>query len=527
MSAHLSKQAVESAIDHLVRFGDTDIFPHLIELRFFSDMRDELVEKIQQIDLNSFSPTGSVEVLAPKSRYGFRVAHQLPYLDTIFFTAAVIEVGAELEQLKVSDSDFGPFAYRFKDQGDGSIFEVGHTFKDWIEWQIDYEADSTFDQVIFTDIADFYQRIYFHRIENVLRTASPNQKVINLIERVIKAIRAKQSYGIPVGCTASRLIAEAVLTDFDHHILSEEYPYTRFVDDMRIYIEEDEDPYSVLAVVAETLASEGLTLNAQKTRVLDREEYRTFLEEEATDTFEKAEQDAFNILVRSIYFDEDEPSEEELEQLRALNLVGMLEEQLEREQWDFGKIRAIFRALRLTERADCVEYIVENFEHLLSFIRDIVLLFDALKDKVNFEEFRFGDEVLKCLSSGAGHSVPAIRAWLIELYIRKIIPTTPRKLRHVERLTELDGRQIILAQASINNVAYFRQNKTKISQFSEFELNALLLGASCLPKDEFEIWIRAAKSRLSGSLSDIKKLYCDWVISKHEKFDEVVGSLND
>jgi len=48
--------------------------------------------------------------------------------------------------------------------------------------------------VIFTDIADFYQRIYLHRIENTLDSATANKGVKRFIEKIIKQVRSKQSY---------------------------------------------------------------------------------------------------------------------------------------------------------------------------------------------------------------------------------------------------------------------------------------------------------------------------------------------
>ncbi|MEV4610794.1 RNA-directed DNA polymerase [Neorhizobium sp. LMR1-1-1.1] len=129
---------------------------------------------------------------------------------------------------------------------------------------------------------------------------------MRLIEGIIKKIRAKQSYGIPVGGTASRLIAEAILSDFDHSMEAEEYHFSRFVDDIRIYVKNGESPYRALSLVAETLLSEGLTLNAQKTKVLNKEAYIKLLEAEGDDTFESSEKEALDALADLIYFEEED-----------------------------------------------------------------------------------------------------------------------------------------------------------------------------------------------------------------------------
>jgi hypothetical protein len=74
---HLSKISVETAIRHIRRYGDTDIFPNIPELAFFGDKLQEVAEELILLDLDSFNPSGAIEALAPKSRYGFRIAHQL------------------------------------------------------------------------------------------------------------------------------------------------------------------------------------------------------------------------------------------------------------------------------------------------------------------------------------------------------------------------------------------------------------------------------------------------------------------
>jgi hypothetical protein len=306
MAEYIEAECIEQAILHITRYGDTDIFPHLIELAFLSEKKTEVVGTISTYDVNNFKPSHSVEALAPKSRYGFRIANQLMFLDCLMFTAAVIAIAEDLENIKGPVTSLGAFAYRYEKKEAGSIFLEGRTYRDWLGAQSTYAESEEFDEVIFTDIADFYQRIYFHRIENMLRSSTSKKPLVRLIEGIIKKIRAKQSYGIPVGGTASRLIAEAILSDFDHSMEAEEYHFSRFVDDIRIYVKNGESPYRALSLVAETLLSEGLTLNAQKTKVLNKEAYIKLLEAEGDDTFESSEKEALDALADLIYFEEED-----------------------------------------------------------------------------------------------------------------------------------------------------------------------------------------------------------------------------
>ena len=46
MAYRLPKQAILCAIRHLSRFGDTDVFPHLPEIRFLSETEPSVIDEL-------------------------------------------------------------------------------------------------------------------------------------------------------------------------------------------------------------------------------------------------------------------------------------------------------------------------------------------------------------------------------------------------------------------------------------------------------------------------------------------------
>jgi hypothetical protein len=324
VATYLTEAALRRAVDHLTKYGDTDVFPHLVEIVFLHETKEKVVQELMQLDLDNFTPAQAVETISPKSRYGFRIVHQPLLLEALLYTAAVIEVADDLEKLKRPLDEYGPFGYRFATDGNGSVFRNDRTFRDWLIWQSEHVTENDYPYVIATDIADFYQRIYMHRIENCLDTATANKGVKRFIEKLIRQVRSRQSYGIPVGGTASRILAEAILADSDNALADENIKATRFVDDFRIFVQPGQSPYTILAFLADQLAaSEGLSLNAQKTRLFSKEEFRSFIDEQTGDAFDDAEKAAIQDLSNAFYFDES-PDEEDLARLRALNLLEML-----------------------------------------------------------------------------------------------------------------------------------------------------------------------------------------------------------
>jgi hypothetical protein len=77
-----------------------------------------------------------------------------------------------------------------------------------------------------------------------------------------------------------------------------------------------------------------------------------------------------------------------------------------------------------------------------------------------------------------------------------------------------DRRQLLLIRGRRNDRAYFRKQKTAISSFSEAEMPCLVWGASCLPKDEFIIWLETAKLSFNKPLG---VLFLKWIAQNKTK----------
>ncbi len=220
MAFKLPASALEKAITHLCKYGDTDVFPHLPELAFFRDESSAIVAELKDLDIDSYNPGGAFEALAPKSRFGFRITHQLGAVDTVLLLAAVIKTGSLIEARRPDANGIEAFSYRFDGTTDGSLFLPNRMFKDWLRAQQNrIQGSLKIKQVVLTDISDFYARINFHRLENLLDEAAPANGEARYIKKVIKVIRAKQSFGLPVGGTAARLLAELALSDTDKALI--------------------------------------------------------------------------------------------------------------------------------------------------------------------------------------------------------------------------------------------------------------------------------------------------------------------
>jgi hypothetical protein len=345
--------------------------------------------------------------------------------------------------------------------------------------------------------------------------------VKRFIEKLIKQVRSKQSYGIPVGGTASRLVAEAVLADSDSALADEQIEFSRFVDDFRIFVKEGQAPYSILAFLADQLATtEGLSLNAQKTRLYELEEFKELLGVQLGDAFDAAQKEAIDALSHAFYFEED-VSEEDVAKLRAINLFEMLEFELSEEVWDFGRIKAIFRALRLAPDPDSVGVLIDKFEMFLPFMKELVLYLDQLRNVEGVDLTPLKEKVLAQISGGAAASVPTIRVWLLELFVREVLSIEASELAQLRNSETLDNRQIYLIRGLNEEVNFFRRQKARFDEKNNFEKYAFMFGATCLPKDEFENWVGAVRASMNRPLD---RLFCDWIKTKNDVLYEMIAS---
>ncbi len=245
-----------------------------------------------------------------------------------------------------------------------------------------------------------------------------------------------------------------------------------------------------------------------------------FIGEQTGDAFDDAEKRAIQDLSHALYFDE-EPDEGDLARLRALNLLKMLTDELALEVWDFGKIKAIFRALRLAPDAESVGPIFENFDFFLPFVKDLVLYLDALQTNTNADIGVLRDKVIAQMKSGAAATVPAIRVWLLELFVRKDLEITSTELNALKLTESIENRQMYLIKGLNGDVNFFRRQKTRFEERNAYEKSAFMLGATCLPKDEFETWIGAIRPSMGRPL---ERLFCDWVKGKSGMLQEILDA---
>lgn len=504
----LSKASVLRAIQHIAAIGDTDLFPRLPETAFFSAEPDQVADLVEKLNVGSYNPISSVEVLTPKSELGFRIGHQLTASDALIYTAAVLENADGIETLRKKTSGDVAFSYRYDPTGEHRLFERNRGYHDWLAHLVTFGEVGPFADakpVLETDIADFYQRIYFHRVENTLGDVNASRDSAGAIKKVIQVCRSKQSFGLPVGSSASRLLAEGLLCDTDKLLLDMGLHASRYVDDYRIVANDDHNTHTILCRLAEHLmVTEGLSLNVAKTRIVDTQSLHLSAQQRLEDVFTSAEMRAFRQFLSAAYGDEE--SEEEAEDHTALDnpfldgddLLERLDELKRRGGPDFSSRKAVLKVLRNFPDFDVHRFLRDHKDLAYHLPRDFCRAIRAVAETGQVDLVQLERSIWDLLQTPPISELAFSRLWLLNLYVNGTLPVDRKLTAHILRQsTVLEERQLVFIRALLNDRPFFREHRGRLGQVGEWIKPALLVGASCLPTDEYRSWIDIAVKQIS------------------------------
>ena len=122
--------------------------------------------------------------------------------------------------------------------------------------------------IVKSDISNFYDRINIHRMESTLLTMDGlDKRLVQLINQLLLHWAKRDSYGIPTGSNASRVMAEVALYNVDRALVEADVKFVRFVDDYRMFASTATEAHASLAMLIELLNREGLFINTRKSSI--------------------------------------------------------------------------------------------------------------------------------------------------------------------------------------------------------------------------------------------------------------------
>lgn len=266
--------------------GENDTLPYDIDAAFVKGKATDLavlcLTLFQGVEKGAFGKSigfmngltiGSERLLVPSGPHGFRITTKIHPFWNLYLNGLGLAI-AEANEAHRSDR---AHSYRLAAQGPGFFDRT----KSWREYKL-----ATLNEpglgieravVIQTDVSSFYEHIYHHRLENVIKDLAPGSTLAMQIDRILSKLTAGRSFGLPVGGQCARILAEVMMTPIDRSLSDAGLVWHRYVDDYTLICHSQQEAYMALSTLSHALADYGLSLNRSKTTILSAKHYRDFV----------------------------------------------------------------------------------------------------------------------------------------------------------------------------------------------------------------------------------------------------------
>lgn len=486
----LNDDSLEFAKKHITKFYDSDFFPRAFEFDALWHSWDEVKKELSSKNVAKHWVTSPKTLTSVKPKGGFRVVQQLDPLDTIIYTALAYLVANKVESARIPKEQHVACSYRI-DLDEGSLFAEGNGFGEFTT-QSEMLANSK-RYVLATDITDFYNQIYLHRLNNAIEYADSNLKPIgDDIEGFLSRLNGKASQGVPVGPAASIIMSEAVMIDIDEFLINKGVLHTRYVDDFRIFSDSKEQLVSVLENLTLYLyENHRLTLSGDKTKIIETKKY---INEILHNHYELERVEIFHTLeIFNPYSGEHEEIEvpiEDEEELADEQISLLAEKVLERKTLDLGLSRALIRKAKRYKIQSLAQIIFENFDFFIPIVNDVCLYLSAISDADFVNQWK--DELIR-LTQTTAMERGLVRIWF-EWYLSNNIELI--KLPPLKQFIFSGPNIISQSQAAIisKNLAWVRDKKAALYTVGAWERRAILKATQILPSDEREHWLKLTET---------------------------------
>jgi len=504
----INETSLEWALIHLTKYYDSDFFPKLFEFDAIKHDWGNVKKHLLDIDLTKYAPKSPLVYLAPKPDGNFRVVHQLDPIDSLIYTSLLHENAQAIEAFRIPAERQIACSYRISINTSGSFFEnenVGYT--EFISSATKLSEKFPNGYVLGCDIVDFYNQIYLHRINNLFNEAGTG--IGENIESFLSGLNTKISRGIPVGPAPSILIAELIMADIDKKILSYTSDFTRYVDDIYIFFEKEEDAKTVLHDLTKYLYSvHRLVASPDKTAIKKTSDFVKNIIRNDETTEKNLLHEKLGELASGDYSAREEIEFEELEEpeklkIRSLTYKELFVNAIKFNKVDLGLMRHLLRQAGRYKIRSIIPLIFQNFNSLLPVIREVVIYFNRVLNEKTTKQYE--SNFNKLLQNKYLH-LPFVNLWIYTLFQNRFFNSINLQIDYSKIIRIRDKAFIALRQ---NDTVWLKDNKDGLDTLGFWDKRAILFASSILSEDELRHWLN-----LESTKADIiNKAICSKVIN--------------
>jgi hypothetical protein len=496
------------AISNVIRHGDTDIFPFPIENHIFFDKPSECVALLKEIHKDfdgslSRYPPAHDDALAPVNYTGFRWATQMDPLWNLYFLALVLSIAEDVELARLPIAAKRVFSYRYRwSEETADIFDDANNWRGFMVCSLEHAQRFKF--VVVCDISEFYPRLGHHRLENALLQLGTAGDTHFRIMSFLKNFSNTNSFGLPVGGPAARILSELVLNQIDRLLEMEGVTFCRFADDFHIFCDSNEEAYARLIFLSEKLLStQGLQLQKSKTRIMSSAEFAATnplsLNESDGDANQSQDR-AKGLMQLSLRFDPYSPTKSDdyatlKAEIERFDILGLLRDELLKSRVHIGLTRKIVAAVKYLDpkaRDDAITTMVDNAELLYPIFSGVLTVARSVFGDISPEaQTRVHQKIIELIE---GHShvlrVDLNLAFALRVLACRHSPEAEAVLAKIFKLStssSLLRRDIILIIAKWRNWYWLSDLRSSFRSLSVAERRAFIVASFSL-RDEGRHW---------------------------------------
>jgi len=485
----LNSDSIRWAINFVHSHSDGDLFPKIPEINAIHEMVDEFVKLIEGKDISSFSHGSCRRFIVPKNELAYRQATQLDPQDSIILSALIYQYGQGIENRRLPSTTV--FSYRFKPDAQLGLYASQTSWNDF--WKTAYQESQKFNTILYCDIADFYNQIYHHTVENqLIESAFPNQAtkwIISLLESTTAAV----SRGVPVGPHSVHLIAECAMIPIDNCLSSMGINFIRFADDILIFSDSKASAKQSLFSIASTLdKQQRLTLQQQKTKIYDSEEFQRFCISMLEDRPISDDEDLVLKIIRKysggnpyVTVSYNNISDEDWQAISSDIIRTIIKEYIEKGEVDYIRLRWFYRRLTQIGHPGAIDISLEEIANLSPCFANICTYIASVQSIEQEKWVQIGEKLLDLLESDQVQGNEYFRLSILSLF------TKNKHINHFSKLAEkykssepFVRREILLSAKQNYAFDWLRYYKESYQTMDYWQQIAYIYGISGFPKDE-------------------------------------------
>jgi retron-type reverse transcriptase len=504
--------AIPWSLSSINKLGDSDIFSVAPEFPVLAELGRHFLDLVSGEDLSHIRPGSSRRFIIPKDDVSYRTTSQLDPFDSIILSSLVRIYGNALEARRRPKSDHCVFSHRFSADEEGHLYEKSDSWNDF--WDSCLAKSKSANFAVYADIADFYNQVYHHALENQLNEAGLPQKAVKWVIRLCGSLTGGISRGIPVGPHASHMLAESALCPLDNALVSEGISYCRYIDDIVLFVESRGDASSIILELGHILDSQQkLLLQRHKTKIFERTEFQEHcLQLKESKPINDLEKELVAIIRGH---SSDSPydtikiealSDDEIVKFEEEHIQQIVTDYLSSQEPDFIRLRWFIRRLAQVGHPGAVNVFLRNFDRMLPALSEICRYFLSVSKSPEQEWEVVGRDLLGLLNNNVVKRSEYYQLSIFSLFsTQRNLDNLPIILRSYTNSPPSIRREIILCAAKHGVVDWLRRLKEEFGSMDPWNRRALIYASKLFPNDEKRFFLRNI-----SAINSLERAIIEW-----------------